>query len=73
MEGFGTGKESGIGTYQVLLTLAEYLGDYASATTKEKGHQLIAKKVAGFNDERFKGKLIERLRQIKQGATDLYF
>jgi 2-iminoacetate synthase len=56
-----------------LLTLAEYLEDYAPALTKEKGYRLIEKKVAEFDDERFKGKLVERLGQIKQGTRDLYF
>jgi 2-iminoacetate synthase len=56
-----------------LLTLAEYLEDYAPAPTKEKGYQLINKKLLKFDDVAFKNKLIEKLEQIKQGKRDLYF
>jgi len=56
-----------------ILTLAEYLEDYAPAETKVKGYGLIEKELETYEDERFKGKLIERLEKIKEGKRDLYF
>lgn len=56
-----------------MLTLAEYLEDYAPPKTKEKGYQLINDSLKNYEDERFKGKLIERLEKIKNGKRDLYF
>lgn len=56
-----------------MLTLAEYLEDYAPATTKEKGYQLIDDNLKSYEDPKFKDKLVERLERIKQGERDLYF
>jgi 2-iminoacetate synthase len=56
-----------------LLTMAEYLEDYAPATTKEKGYQLISEKLLVFDDTDLKSKLLEKLRLVKQGKRDLYF
>ena len=56
-----------------ILTLAEYLEDYAPATTKEKGYKLIDKKLNEFDDPQFKDKLIEKLEMVKKGKRDLYF
>jgi 2-iminoacetate synthase len=56
-----------------ILTLAEYLEDYAPAPTKEKGYRMIEKKIAAFEDITFKNKLIEKLEMVKQGKRDLYF
>ncbi len=56
-----------------MLTLAEYLEDYAPGETKDKGYQLIKDNLENYEDERFKSKLIERLEKIKQGERDLYF
>lgn len=56
-----------------ILTLAEYLEDYAPTDTREKGYRLIQKKLAEFDDDPFKIKLEERLEQVKQGKRDLYF
>lgn len=56
-----------------MLTLAEYLEDYAPAATKEKGYKLIADNLDSYEDEKFKGQLIERLDRIKKGERDLYF
>ena len=56
-----------------LLTLAEYLEDYAPKNTKEKGYMQIEHKLRDYNHEKFKGKLIKRLAQIKEGKRDLYF
>lgn len=56
-----------------ILTLAEYLEDYAPGETKDKGYQLIKENLENYEDERFKDKLIERLERIKKGDRDLYF
>ncbi len=56
-----------------LLTLAEYLEDYADETAKEKGYALIKDELGNYEDPKFKDKLIERLEKIKQGERDLYF
>jgi 2-iminoacetate synthase len=56
-----------------MLTLAEYLEDYASEETKEKGYRLIEENLNSFGDENFKSKLVERLRMIRNGKRDLYF
>ncbi|WP_075591396.1 [FeFe] hydrogenase H-cluster radical SAM maturase HydG [Labilibacter marinus] len=56
-----------------LLTLAEYLEDYAPEKTKVKGYQLIEEELKNYDDPRFKEKLVERLEDIKTGTRDLYF
>ena len=56
-----------------ILTLAEYLEDYAPIETKERGYQLIKENLSEYEDERFKNKLVERLDKIKKGERDLYF
>ena len=60
-------------TPNAMLTLAEYLEDYAKNGTKEKGYKLIQKNLKEFDDERFKSKLEERLERVKHGERDLYF
>ncbi len=56
-----------------MLTLAEYLEDYAPAETKEKGYRLIDENLKSYTDETFKAKLVERLGLIREGKRDLYF
>ncbi|ASB47920.1 [FeFe] hydrogenase H-cluster radical SAM maturase HydG [Alkalitalea saponilacus] len=56
-----------------MLTLAEYLEDYASDEIKIKGYQLITDNLEHYPDDAFKDKLIERLDLIKKGQRDLYF
>ena len=60
-------------TPNALLTLAEYLEDYAPAQTKQNGYRLIEKNLAEYDDERFRDKLAERLEKVKSGERDLYF
>jgi 2-iminoacetate synthase len=60
-------------TPNALLTLAEYLEDYATPETKIRGYNLIRKSLADFNDPTFKDKLIKRLQKVKEGERDLYF
>jgi 2-iminoacetate synthase len=56
-----------------MLTLAEYLEDYATPDSKIKGYQLIEKNIKNYSDETFKNKLLERLERVKAGERDLYF
>ncbi len=56
-----------------ILTLAEYLVDYAPASTAVKGWKVIddnLKQLEGFQDT---AEIIRRIEQIKQGQRDLYF
>jgi 2-iminoacetate synthase len=56
-----------------ILTLAEYLEDYAPADTKVKGYRLIEDELLKFDRQGFKDKLVEKLALIKNGKRDLYF
>lgn len=56
-----------------MLTLAEYLEDYAKEDMKGKGYSLIERKLDNYEDDKFKGKLVERLKKIKNGDRDIYF
>ena len=60
-------------TPNALLTLAEYLEDYAPENTRKSGYRLIEKSLQDYDDERFKAKLAERLEKVKTGERDLYF
>lgn len=60
-------------TPNALLTLAEYLEDYATPETKTKGYKLIYENLEKLSDLKYKEKVIERLEKIKQGTRDLYF
>jgi 2-iminoacetate synthase len=60
-------------TPNAMLTLAEYLEDYARNGTREKGYHLIQKNLNSIEDKTFKGKLENRLMRIRQGERDLYF
>ncbi len=56
-----------------ILTLAEYLLDYAPENTSHKGWQVIEKNIEALPDEKVKAKLRERIEQLKNGKRDLYF
>ena len=56
-----------------MLTLAEYLEDYAQNGTKEKGYKLILQNMKEIDNDAFKSKLVDRLERVKQGERDLYF
>ncbi|MCX6243883.1 MAG: [FeFe] hydrogenase H-cluster radical SAM maturase HydG [Bacteroidetes bacterium] len=56
-----------------MLTLAEYLEDYAPAETKEKGYKLLDEKLVEMDEDGFKEKLVEKLKLVKEGKRDLYF
>jgi 2-iminoacetate synthase len=56
-----------------LMTMVEYLEDYAPPETKAKGYLLMQEKLDEIEDESFKIKLTEKINQIKDGQRDLYF
>lgn len=56
-----------------ILTLAEYLEDYAPPSTKQNGYKLIEQQLLGIENLQQKEKIIKRLEMIKQGKRDLYF
>jgi len=56
-----------------LLTLAEYLEDYAPHDTKEKGYKLIDEKIAELANHQNVEKLKEKVKLVKNGKRDLYF
>jgi 2-iminoacetate synthase len=56
-----------------LLTLAEYLEDYAPPSTKTNGYALIEKKLTEFDEPQFKNSLVQKLALIKEGKRDLYY
>lgn len=60
-------------TPNALITLAEYLEDYAANGAKEKGYRLIRKTLDGLGNDRSKTLLEDRLARVKSGERDLYF
>jgi 2-iminoacetate synthase len=60
-------------TPNALLTMAEYLEDYAQNGTKEKGYALIRRNLHEMNGDRFRSRLEDRLERVKKGERDLYF
>ncbi|MFA6567669.1 MAG: [FeFe] hydrogenase H-cluster radical SAM maturase HydG [Victivallales bacterium] len=61
-------------TPNALLTLEEYLLDYACPETRKTGEKLIAAELSKISEGSQKKKLVERLNNIKNaGERDLYF
>ena len=60
-------------TPNAILTLAEYLEDYAAKSTREKGYRLIRNNLESFDQNGFRQKVEERLNRIRKGERDLYF
>lgn len=60
-------------TPNAMLTMAEYLEDYAKNGTKEKGYRLIEKNLEEMEEDKIKTGLEERLELVKKGERDLYF
>jgi len=56
-----------------LMTLQEYLQDYASDETKEVGAKLIAKEVESIPNEKVKQIVTDRLQKIANGERDFRF
>jgi 2-iminoacetate synthase len=60
-------------TPNALLTLAEYLEDYAPEATAKKGWELIHKNLEVEVDTKFTPEVKKRLERIRAGERDLYF
>lgn len=60
-------------TPNAMLTMAEYLEDYAQNGTREKGYRLIQKNLDEMKEDKFKTELKERLELVKKGERDFYF
>ena len=59
-------------TPNAILTLAEYLVDYAPKHTSEKGWKVIEKNIDTLN-ESVQRQVKEKIEKIKEGERDLYF
>ena len=60
-------------TPNAILTLVEYLEDYAPEATKKRGYELIEEKMSEIEDEKYIIKVRERIDKIRKGKRDLYF
>lgn len=60
-------------TPNAILTLAEYLTDYAKPETAEKGWKVIEENIQNLNDFKRVDELRDRIERIKKGERDLYF
>lgn len=56
-----------------LMTLKEYLEDYASTDTQKKGEAVIEKEIPSISNEKVRVIAIENLDQIKEGKRDFRF
>ena len=68
-----SGKISLCCTPNALMTLKEYLCDYASPLTREAGEKLIARSIADVPEGRVREVTLQRLQQIEQGERDFRF
>lgn len=68
-----TGQIQNICQPNALLTLKEYLMDYASPETRTIGEQAIAKHLADIPDPVVREKTVRELTKIESGSRDLYF
>jgi len=59
-------------TPNAILTLAEYLVDYAPENTANKGWEAINRNIGKLDDEKTKASICEKIEQIKAGQRDLY-
>jgi 2-iminoacetate synthase len=61
-------------TPNALLTLEEYLVDYATPETLKVGEKLIEEELAKMDDGDMKDNVVKRLQEIKENKNrDLYF
>ncbi|HRS53192.1 MAG TPA: [FeFe] hydrogenase H-cluster radical SAM maturase HydG [Bacteroidales bacterium] len=60
-------------TPNAILTLAEYLMDYAPESTKNKGWKIIEKNINQLSKHQNVQELRKRLERIKAGERDIYF
>ncbi|MFW6100892.1 MAG: [FeFe] hydrogenase H-cluster radical SAM maturase HydG [Bacteroidota bacterium] len=60
-------------TPNAILTLAEYLVDYARPHVAEKGWKVIEENIQQLDDSKRACQLRDRLQRIREGERDLYF
>lgn len=60
-------------TPNAILTLTEYLEDYASPTIREKGYAVIEKNLIDIKGMQDTDEIRRRIERIKKGERDLYF
>ncbi len=60
-------------TPNAILTLAEYLMDYAPDGTRERGWKVIGDNLKTLEQEKIYNALLDRIEKVKQGGRDLYF
>jgi 2-iminoacetate synthase len=60
-------------TPNAILTLSEYIEDYAGEELASKGWQVIEKNIAKLNDNKLETSVRERIDRIKSGERDLYY
>ena len=68
-----SGKITYCCTPNALMTLKEYLMDYASPATREEGERMIAKSLTDIPEGRIREIAIERLKRIENGERDFRF
>ena len=56
-----------------LITLKEFLIDYATEKTKEDGEKLIKSELNKINDQKLKEVLVNNLKSIENGERDFRF
>ncbi len=56
-----------------IMTLNEYLLDYASEKTKENGHKLLLKEIDSIKDEKIRFSVIQNLDKILKGERNIKF
>lgn len=56
-----------------ILTLAEYLMDYAPEHTAKKGWEVIERELKNLEENNIREEIEERIQKIKKGQRDLYF
>ena len=60
-------------TPNAILTLSEYIEDYAKNGVAEKGWKVIERNLEKIDDDKVKFAVRERIARIKNGERDLYF
>lgn len=60
-------------TPNAILTLAEYVNDYAPNDTSHKAWEVIEKNLDELNNEEMKQSVLERIEKINAGERDLYY
>lgn len=60
-------------TPNAILTLAEYIMDYAKPDTSERGWELIEQNIQALNEPKLEASLRMKLESVKQGERDLYY